>query len=155
MADLQEYFIRQKLPLTPEKAFRFFSDEKNLDSMTPDWYSITILGKNHPKTRKGTTLDYRFVIHGIPLKWRSRIVEWSPTRAFSYEQEIGPFAHFHHDHFFKKVPGGCEMTDRVLYRLRGGWFGHLLMGQGVKWNLDGIFQYRKRKAAELFSAHSH
>jgi ligand-binding SRPBCC domain-containing protein len=32
---------------------------------------------------------------------------------FVDEQRFGPYALWHHKHFFKEIPGGIEMTDQV------------------------------------------
>ncbi len=119
--------------------------------MTPDWQKITILSKSTLITGEGTVIDYRFVLYGLPIHWRSRIVDWNPNHNFSYVQEIGPYAYFKHDHIFvPQSQGSCVMTDRVQYRLRGGRLGQWMAGAWVQKSLNNIFQHRKNLAENLF-----
>ena len=57
---------------------------------------------------------------------------------------------WHHEHHFKSVNGGTEMTDIVQYKIPFGILGNLGLPL-VKKQLEGILTYRRRKVEEMFS----
>jgi ligand-binding SRPBCC domain-containing protein len=65
-------------------------------------------------------------------------------RYFVDEQRFGPYAFWHHQHHFKEVEGGVEMTDLVHYRLPFGPLGTLANALFVRKRLHDIFDYRTR-----------
>ena len=40
--------------------------------------------------RAGTLIEYRLRVHGVPLRWTSRIEEWELGAAFVDRQVRGP-----------------------------------------------------------------
>jgi ligand-binding SRPBCC domain-containing protein len=66
------------------------------------------------------------------------------------EQRVGPYAIWHHQHHFKSVPGGVEMTDLVHYKVPLGILGDLANLLFVRSQLEGIFNYRWNKLEEVF-----
>ena len=69
---------------------------------------------------------------------------------FVDEQRVGPYSIWHHQHFFKEIPGGVEMTDIVDYKLPFGPIGDIFHPILVKGKLEHIFQYRWDKLIEVF-----
>ena len=69
---------------------------------------------------------------------------------FIDEQRFGPYAFWHHKHFFKTIAGGIEMNDLVHYALPMGVLGQLANAVLVKSQLKSIFEYRFKKMEELF-----
>jgi ligand-binding SRPBCC domain-containing protein len=57
---------------------------------------------------------------------------------------------WHHQHHFKAVEGGVEMTDLVHYQLPLGFLGDIAHALFVRRQLEGIFDYRIKKLEELF-----
>lgn len=66
------------------------------------------------------------------------------------EQRFGPYSLWHHQHHFKPVKKGVEMTDIVHYKLPFGWLGDMANSLFVRGQLTEIFNYRFRKVEELF-----
>jgi ligand-binding SRPBCC domain-containing protein len=66
------------------------------------------------------------------------------------EQRKGPYKIWHHEHHFREVEGGVEMTDIVSYELPFGILGKLAQPLLVKKKLDQIFAYRFKIVDELF-----
>ena len=69
---------------------------------------------------------------------------------FVDEQRVGPYKIWHHQHHFKAIPGGVEMTDIIDYLLPLGPIGvlteKLLVGKKVR----DIFDFRYKKLIELY-----
>jgi ligand-binding SRPBCC domain-containing protein len=70
-------------------------------------------------------------------------------KLFVDEQKKGPYALWHHEHHFKPIEGGVEMTDIVHYKIPFGPIG-VLGTPIVKAQLNKIFSYRRKKVEELF-----
>jgi ligand-binding SRPBCC domain-containing protein len=88
---------------------------------------------------------------GIPLGWVTEIKTVKELSFFIDEQRVGPYKIWHHEHHFKQVDGGVEMTDIVTYVLPFGILGKLVHPWLVKPKLEQIFNYRFQKVDELFS----
>jgi ligand-binding SRPBCC domain-containing protein len=69
---------------------------------------------------------------------------------FVDNQLVGPYALWHHQHHFKEVEGGVEMTDIVTYKMPYGVLGRLLELLVVNKKVKAIFSYRTKKIEELF-----
>jgi ligand-binding SRPBCC domain-containing protein len=87
---------------------------------------------------------------GIPMKWVTEITHVIDKEYFVDEQRFGPYALWHHKHFFKEIPGGVEMEDIVDYKLPMGVLGQLMHPVLVRPRLEQIFAYRTQKLVELF-----
>jgi ligand-binding SRPBCC domain-containing protein len=87
---------------------------------------------------------------GIPLFWMTEITHVQKPHFFVDEQRRGPYTLWHHEHHFKPIPGGVEMTDLVHYALPMGPLGRLAHSLFVKRQLEQIFEYRFIKTEALF-----
>ena len=83
-----------------DKVWNFFSDEKNLEILTPEFLNFQVLGKSTPEIQKGTLIDYKLKLRGLPLKWQTEICEWKPKTLFVDRQLKGPYKLWHHTHKF-------------------------------------------------------
>lgn len=142
----------QWLPPPPDAVFPFFADAANLQALTPPWLSFAILTPQPIAMRKGVEIDYRLRVHGLPLRWRSRIDAWDPPRRFVDVQLRGPYSLWHHEHRFEPERGGTRAIDEVRLRPRGGPFAPLLFALFVRRDLNAIFSFRRRALAERFGA---
>ena len=106
----------QTIPVPREKVFAFFSDPRNLEAITPPWLQFRIVGRTTEDVRENSEFTYRLKLHGIPLKWVSRISEWVPRERFVDEQIRGPYAMWHHTHTFEDVHGGTRIGDTLRFR---------------------------------------
>ena len=61
------------LPKPLEDIFAFFSDVRNLQTLTPNWLDFSILTPMPIPMRPGAVIDYRLRLHGFPIRWRSEI----------------------------------------------------------------------------------
>lgn len=140
----------QWIPASIDNVFSFFSDEKNLEKMSPPQLKFRVLKKSTEKIGSGTLIDYKLKIRGIPANWQTLITSWNPPSSFSDFQKQGPYSYWHHTHSFQSLAGGTLMTDQVHYRLPLGWPGRLLSHWFVKGDLKKIFSFRRTKIHEVF-----
>ncbi len=80
----------------------------------------------------------------------TEITHVSYREYFVDEQRFGPYALWHHKHFFKEVPGGVEMTDLLDYKLPMGILGTIAHRLFVKKQIEDIFEYRRKVLIERF-----
>lgn len=130
-----------------EEVFSFFAKAENLQKITPDWLKFRIITPFPIQIAEGTLIDYRIKIHGIPVKWRTRITEWNPPFSFTDEQIKGPYRTWIHRHSFVSEGGGTLMTDRIHYQVFGGVLLDKLL---VRRDIEKIFRHRKQVIASFF-----
>lgn len=134
------------LPRRREEVFPFFAEARNLQTITPPWLNIQVL-QAPAIMQTGALIEYRIKVHGIPVRWRTQITEWSPPRHFVDVQLRGPYTLWEHTHTFEEKDGGTLCLDNVRYRPRGGALVDWLF---VRRDVNNIFAYRNRKLAEIF-----
>jgi ligand-binding SRPBCC domain-containing protein len=137
------------LPRSPEQVFPFFADAGNLERITPPWLKFEVLTPPPIVMRTGTLIDYRLQVHGVPLRWRTGIAEWTPPHRFVDTQVRGPYRLWHHTHTFEARDGGTLCRDRVRYRAPGGALVHWLF---VRRDVDRIFAYRRDQLRAILGA---
>jgi ligand-binding SRPBCC domain-containing protein len=133
----------QFLPISMDTAWNFFSSPENLNEITPPDLQFSILTRLPEKVYTGLMIIYHVtVFKGVTFEWLTEITHVQAPHFFVDEQRGGPYKLWHHEHHFKEVAGGVEMTDIVHYKLPGGWVGNLFHGLLVKPKLDAIFNHR-------------
>lgn len=133
----------QQLPISLEQAWDFFSSPKNLKAITPEYMGFNIISGADKRTYPGQIIEYTVKpVLGIPMYWMTEITQVRDMEFFIDEQRVGPYAMWHHQHFFKAIEGGVEMEDIIHYRLPLGPLGSIAHGLFVKRQLEGIFTYR-------------
>lgn len=144
----------QRMPVSLTQAWDFFSSPANLQIITPPYMGFTIISQHHgDKMYPGQIIEYKVTpVLGIPLYWMTEITHVQEERFFVDEQRFGPYSLWHHQHHFKAIEGGVEMTDIVHYKLPLWWLGNLANALFVKKQLAGIFEYRKKKVEEMFGS---
>jgi hypothetical protein len=150
MSRAHELRREQWVPRPPEEVFAFFSDARNLETLTPGWLRFEILTPGPIRVAAGARIDYRLRWHGIPLRWTTEIVRWEPPRVFEDLQLSGPYRLWHHTHRFEPEGGGTRMTDTVRYALPFGPLGRAVHAISVRRSVERIFEYRYDQIRELF-----
>ena len=142
----------QKIPVSIETAWEFFSNPANLQKITPGNLGFKILSRHHGETMyHGQIIEYKVKpIFGIPVYWMTEITHVKHQEFFVDEQRFGPYKLWHHQHHFKIIDGGVEMTDIVHYRNPLGFLGGIANTLFVKAQLKQIFEYRIKVVEELF-----
>lgn len=134
----------QKIPISIEEAWEFFSNPSNLTSITPTNLGFNIISKHHgEKMYPGQIIEYKVSpVLSIPLYWMTEITQVKEGAYFVDEQRFGPYQLWHHQHHFQAIEGGVQMRDLVHYKIPLGWIGDLAHSLFVKKQLEHIFSFR-------------
>ena len=138
--ELTDHFI---VAASQQETWDFFSQAANLPKITPPWLNFTIQTPEPIDIRLDATLDYTIRWSGVPVRWRTRIIDWTPPTHFIDLQIRGPYTLWHHHHTFKPTAEGIECTDRVIYKLPVPGISRIVHGLIVKRQLLEIFRYRR------------
>lgn len=144
--------FEQKLPINIEEAWGFFSSPRNLARITPSmgFQIISELNENQ-KMYPGILIGYKITpLMGIKMNWLTEITHIEHHKYFIDEQRFGPFALWHHQHHFKPINNGIEMTDILNYAIPYGFIGRLANSLIVRKRIQEIFNYRKQMINEIF-----
>jgi ligand-binding SRPBCC domain-containing protein len=134
-------------PLT--EVFRFFSQARNLEQITPPWLRFKLLSPEPIEMGVGTLIEYRLHVHGLPLRWVSRIDEWEQGSGFVDRQLRGPYRLWHHRHEFAAAGDGTVVRDHVSYALPLGMLGEVAHRALVRRDLTRIFGFRQAAVTRL------
>ncbi len=152
---IHKLHTRQKLPISVDEAWDFFSDPINLKTITPEYMGFDIISGADRPMYSGQLIQYILTpLAGIKTSWVTEITHIKEKEYFVDEQRFGPYSLWHHKHFFKPIPGGIEMEDIVEYKLPFGFIGNLVHPIIVKPKLKEIFAYRRTKLLALFGEYS-
>jgi ligand-binding SRPBCC domain-containing protein len=152
MSKVYSLYSRQHVPASLEEVWAFFSDAKNLLAVTPPQLNLKVTNEVYgQRVYAGQVMTYKVQpLLGLPLSWMTEITHVEEKKYFVDEQRKGPYKLWHHQHHFRAVEGGVEMTDIVHYRLPFGLLGNLAHRLLVKKELQKIFAHRYQKIVELF-----
>lgn len=145
--------LKQNLPISLEQAWDFFSSPLNLAKITPAEMRFVVTSDYTADTKMyaGMIITYKISpLFGIKMNWMTEITHVQDHQYFVDEQRFGPYALWHHQHHFKEIPGGVEMTDLLHYAIPYGIIGRIgnsvLVGKQIK----KIFNYRVKAIEEMF-----
>jgi ligand-binding SRPBCC domain-containing protein len=139
----------QRVEVPIERAFDFYGDFANLEPLTPPWLHFEVETPGEVKFRPGTLLDYKLRLHGVPLRWQTRIETWEPPTGFVDTQIKGPYSRWEHTHMFERDGDGATVIhDRVRYAIPLGPLGALAHRLFVRRDLERIFDYRSKAVVE-------
>jgi ligand-binding SRPBCC domain-containing protein len=140
----------QIVPRPIAETFKFFSDPRNLERLTPAFLNFKFLTPPPAVVHPGTVIDYQIRLYGVPVHWRTRIEIVEAPKKFVDVQEKGPYALWRHSHTFRQIAGSAtEMKDRVEYAMPLGPLGDIAYHLFVKRSLAQIFDYRERELAAV------
>ncbi len=143
----------QRLPISTDEAWAFFSHPKNLPLITPPWLDFRMTNEVPAVMHAGALITYTIrPILGLRVRWVTEITHAEAPRLFVDEQRFGPYRFWHHQHRFRGIDGGTEMEDLVHYALPLGPLGALAHRLVVRRQLDEIFAFRRAALAERFGA---
>jgi len=146
-------FIRKQFVKTDlQTCWDFFSSPANLKRITPSYMGFDVKTEVPTQMYEGLIIAYTVKpLLGIPVEWVTEITHVKDKSFFVDEQRKGPYTMWHHEHHFKEVEGGVEMTDIVSYIRPFGFLGKLVEPFLVKPKLEEIFAYRFKIVEEVFA----
>ena len=143
--------VSQRLPISLEIAWEFFSSPENLKRITPDHMGFQITSGKTDKMYPGQIISYKVApLPGITTNWVTEITHVQKGEFFVDEQRFGPYQMWHHEHHFQQDGSHILMTDKVSYKIPLGILGHFAQMLFVKRQLKGIFDYRVSALEEIF-----
>lgn len=143
----------QYINATMDECWEFFSSPRNLQKITPETMGFNITDFDEKSMYAGQIIQYKVSpLLGIKISWTTEITFVKDNSYFIDEQRFGPYALWHHKHFFEKEGNGVKMTDVVHYALPLGLIGRIMNALVVKNKLKEIFDYRVLKVDEIFNS---
>lgn len=145
----------QKLPLSLEECWKFFSCPRNLKIITPEHLGFEILNDQDLITMyAGQIIYYRIKpLWNISIEWVTEITHVQKPTYFIDEQRLGPYKLWHHEHRFESIVNGVLMHDTVNYQLFFGPIGRILNSIRVRKEIEAIFEYRQKKLESLLGSY--
>ncbi|MGM0408075.1 MAG: SRPBCC family protein [Bacteroidota bacterium] len=148
------YHLRrtQKIPITLDKAWDFFSKPDNLKLITPTYMNFKILSRSDAGDMyPGMIISYQLSpLFNLSVKWATEITQAKEKTYFIDNQIKGPYKIWHHEHRFKSISDGIEMNDILYYDLPFGFLGKIANRIFVQKRVNDIFNYRAQKIQEIF-----
>ncbi len=142
---------KQILPISLEEAWEFFSSPLNLSKITPAYMNFVIKSELAEKMYPGMLISYKVSpVAGIPITWVTEISHVEENKFFVDEQRYGPYSMWHHEHHFKELDNGIEMTDIVSYVPPFGILGRIANSLFISKQVRGIFDYRSQVLEKYF-----
>lgn len=139
----------QRVEVPVERAFEFYVDPLFLEPLTPPWLHFEVTTPGEIVMQAGTLLDYKLRLHGVPVRWQTRIDTWEPPHRFVDSQAKGPYSLWEHTHTFDADGDGATIIhDHVRYAIPFGPIGALAQRLFVRRDLKRIFDYRGAAVAE-------
>lgn len=139
-----ELYFRQVLPISMDKAWKFFTDPNNLSKITPRDMNFRIrsLVAGGP-IYTGMQIAYTVSpVLKVPVSWLTEITEVAEQRSFTDTQIRGPFKLWKHKHTFTASEIGVLMTDHIQYSITFPLLDAILNRLFVRKRLKAIFDYR-------------
>lgn len=148
-----QLYREQQLNCDQETAWKFFSSPNNLAKITPKDMGFTVLSNLDDQPIKvGMVIDYTVSpLFGIPLRWKTKIIQVDYLNSFTDFQEKGPYKLWHHHHQFIPNEKGILMKDTVDYELPFGILGRIVHSLIVKNKVKAIFDYRYQVLEKMFN----
>lgn len=151
MSRVYQFKKTQVLHCTLDSAWKFFSDPAKLAQITPPTLGFQVISALQTESMfAGQLIEYRVrPLLGIPVYWMTEITHVKAQSLFIDEQRFGPYSFWQHQHHFREIPGGVEMTDIVHYKIPFWFIGDLANVLIVRKKLKEIFDYREVVAEKI------
>lgn len=150
---MQNLIRSQRIPIPLNEAWKFFSSPANLKLITPKYMGFDITSGNaDEKMYPGMIITYKVKpVLNIPIEWITEITQVDEPFYFVDNQKSGPYKFWHHQHIFREVKNGTEMTDIVNYAAPFGFVGKIAENLFIKKKVEEIFNFRNERMNYLFN----
>ena len=142
----------QKLNISKNDAWDFFSNPANLSKITPNWLGFQVTSSLPEKMYAGLIITYLVrPLMNIPQTWVTEITHVNVPNYFVDEQRFGPYKMWHHEHKFKETEAGkILMEDIVTYAVPFGFIGSIINKLIISKKINEIFNYRRKVLETMF-----
>ncbi len=130
-----------EISATCEALFAFHENPRNISKIAPPSLKLHSV-KCEPRAEPGGIFQIQASQFGLPIYWTG---QWESVEAPHRVVDVAlesPFALWRHSHIFEEIPGGCRMTDRVEYLLKGGLAGALASALVLPLVFSAMFRAR-------------
>jgi ligand-binding SRPBCC domain-containing protein len=148
-----ELYTEQIVDTDLKNAWDFFSTPLNLSKITPVKMHFEVLSKDAAeKIYAGKLIEYNVrPILNIKMHWLTEITQVKENEYFIDEQRFGPYAFWHHKHFFKPIHNGVLLIDHLHYALPFGILGRIVNALFIQKKVKAIFEYRTQILNQIFN----
>lgn len=149
---IYQHKTSQKLNISKNDAWDFFSNPANLSKITPNWLNFQVTSSLPEKMYAGLIVTYLVrPLFNIPQTWVTEITHVSEKNYFVDEQRFGPYKMWHHEHIFKETDDGkILMEDIVSYAVPFGFIGRIVNSIIISKKITEIFNYRGSVLEKMF-----
>lgn len=149
-----QLYREQNIPAPLDVVWDFMTSPLNLKKITPANMNFTVTSPNLPdKIYEGLMIRYKVSpLLNIPLTWVTEITHVKPQHYFVDEQRKGPYAIWHHEHWFEPTDNGVLMKDFVTYSPPLGFLGNMANTLFIRKKLHDIFMFRKESLEREFGS---
>ncbi|MBK7631896.1 MAG: SRPBCC family protein [Ignavibacteriales bacterium] len=149
---LYQHKTSQKLNISKNDAWNFFSNPANLSKITPPWLSFQVTSSLPDKMYAGLIISYLVrPLLNIPQIWVTEITQINEPNYFVDEQRFGPYKMWHHEHIFKQAEDGSVlMEDIISYVVPFGFLGRIINALTISKKINEIFNYRREVLVKMF-----
>jgi len=138
----KQYEKQSVLPdTTLEKVWAFHAAPNAFQTLTPPPMFIQVRENKLTSLTEGD-VHFTMWLTFIPIKWWARHEPGPIETSFADRMIEGPLAYWRHEHIFRAVPEGVEMTDRITLAHKPGLAGLFsrLLFDGIPLRI--LFLYR-------------
>jgi ligand-binding SRPBCC domain-containing protein len=143
----EKVFQHQSIfPTTMEKMIAFHNHPRAINRLTPPPLFVQCLRDDRQSLTDGE-LVFRLWFGPIPIRWLARHEPGPTENSFQDRMIEGPLDSWLHQHIFREVPGGIELTDRVTFAHKPGLPGLLtrLIFDGLPLRILFIYRHLRTR----------
>lgn len=115
---------RSVIPTSMSRMIAFHEDPQVLHRLTPPPIFLRPVRDDMRSLTSGER-EFTLWFGPFPARWVARHEPGPVDTSFADRMLSGPLAFWLHEHIFRDVPGGVELTDRVTYAHKAGLPGLL------------------------------
>ena len=135
---------------TLEAMIAFHEDPQALARLTPPppLMVMQVLRDDRTSLTDGE-VEFRLWFGPLPVYWLARHQRGPVETSFADVMIEGPMALWEHQHIFREVEGGVELTDRVTLAHKPGWRGLLtrVIFDGLPLRLLFVYRHLRTRFA--------
>jgi len=139
-------------PCSPQELYNWHSREGALERLIPPWENTSVI-QRRGGIAPGGTATLKLHAGPIPYRWFAEHIIDEPGKVFKDIQTRGPFAQWEHTHLFHEHPEGCQLEDRIQFKLPAHSLLPGFAPAQVEKMLQRIFSYRHRTLLEDIKLH--